>query len=143
MNQARRPMEFRPLTPHQEAELADGLELAATIARSSPPLSADQVQTLYDTLLGQSFCDEDTVVALGFAFGDLIKKQITLEWILLDGDYGEEISLAVPGLRLVCSPISMMRKRLERGEAWDVDRLASDMATRLRSQANDPTTSKR
>lgn len=69
---------------------------------------------------------EEPLVALGVAFGEMICAQGDFEWVKLEDEYGSGPALALVGLDVVCSPIEMIEKRLEDGEAVDLVDLCSD-----------------
>jgi hypothetical protein len=53
------------------------------------------------------------------AFGDELLKHGEFEWVRVTDDYGEETCVAIRGLSVYCSPISMIQKRISRGELPD------------------------
>lgn len=99
--------------------------------RTDPPFNEGQLQTLYETLLRQDPRDERATVALGFAFGEALRRRADLAWMFLTDDAGSEIVLAPPDRHLAFAPVTMIRKRLLRGEWWDLPELAGQVADGL------------
>ena len=124
---------YRALTNDELAEISEGLTLASHLLGPGVPPDADGLQVLYDALLGDPTRPPAAVNALGFAFGQILLENRWLEWaMLLDDEFGSEISVAVVDRQLGCSPLSMIRNRLDDGEAWDLRELRDATIRRLR-----------
>ena len=89
-------------------------------------LTVEEIQSAYDAQLASGNMDEESLVALGAAFGEMICAHGDLEWVHLSDEYGSGPALAPVGFDVVCSPIEMIEKRLEDGEAVDLVELCSD-----------------
>jgi len=102
--------------------LNEGLSLASKLVEGEIPFSIEQVQSLYDTLLKRR-SEPAFEIALGLAFGSVVISRSGFEWARISDEYGEETCIAVQNTHLICSPISMIQKRLERGERTDLSEL--------------------
>lgn len=127
---------YSPLTADLQAALQQGLARAAALANADSVPTAIQIQSLYDRFLTQGAPpDEEDVISLGLAFGQLIVDRGGFEWVRIKDEYGEETCVAYPGKKLSCAPISMIQKRLEGQEATRVEVLALETVERLRDLA--------
>ena len=69
--------------------------------------------------------------SLGVAFGDALAQQLMLDWVVVDDEFGRSAALSWPGTSLICSPITMISKRIEDGEEIDVRDLFEKTCARL------------
>jgi len=89
-------------------------------------LSVEDIQSAYDAQLASGYLDEQNLLALGAAFGEMICAQGDFEWVHVSDEYGSGPALAPVGFDVVCSPIEMVEKRLEDGEAVSLAELCAD-----------------
>jgi hypothetical protein len=133
---------YRPVNEPEIQQIRDGLILAAHLAVAEQPLGSEDLQPLYDAFVGQAAQNPRAVEALGYAFGQLFLENDWLDWAMLsDEEYGDEISIAVKDRQLGCSPLSMIRNRLEDAEVWNLRELMETTVKRLRQlgqQATSP-----
>jgi hypothetical protein len=73
--------------------------------------------------------------SLGVAFGDAIAQKLLMEWIVVDDEFGRSAALIWPGTSVICSPITMISKRVEDGEDVDVYDLFDAICERLQEHA--------
>jgi len=128
-------MILRRLNAEEQGALRVGLDLAAELAASPLPLSRAQVQALYDDALEGATDDDERLIAIGLAFGDLISREDGFEWARISDQYGDETCVAVIGSMTHCAPISMIQKRIRRNEAVDIGEMADSTMNLLREQA--------
>lgn len=57
---------------------------------------------------------------LGIVFGDALVGAGGLEWVMVDDEYGRDPALRIVGSDTLLFPMTMLSKRVERGEAIDV-----------------------
>ena len=69
--------------------------------------------------------------SLGVVLGDAIAQKLMLNWVVLDDEYGRCPGLNWPGASVACSPVTMISKRIEGGEAVDVYDLFDGLCARL------------
>ncbi|MBX7496235.1 DUF3806 domain-containing protein [Qipengyuania sp. 6B39] len=94
---------------------------AARAADCGLPLKLQDVQSLYDLALSERDRRNELLASFGVAFGELFISLGDYEWVHVTDEYGRELSIAVIGTDTVCHPISMIDKRLERGETVDIE----------------------
>jgi hypothetical protein len=111
--------EIRPLTVAESEALEAGLNLASRLADAPQPLRSDQIEALYNLIYGSDVRKTDHIIAVGLAFGDELLRHGAFEWVRVIDDYGDETCVAIRGLSVYCAPISMIQKRLSRGELPD------------------------
>jgi len=112
-------VELRTLTFDEVDALNAALDLAARLANAPRPLRSDLIEALYNRIHGSDLRNPTHIIALGLAFGDELLKHGDFEWVRVTDDYGEETCVAIRGLSVYCSPISMIQKRLSRSELPD------------------------
>jgi hypothetical protein len=107
-------------------------------------------QTRYDTLEGKldllesilganSINPDETwkLQSLGVTFGDALAQKLTLHWILVEDEYGEDPALHDAGTTIILFPLTSISKRIEKGERVDVRQLFDDACNtvnRLRAE---------
>lgn len=57
---------------------------------------------------------------LGVAFGDALEQQLGLKWMAIEDERGRDPGLVLPGTSIRLFPMTMISKRIERGEMVDV-----------------------
>ncbi len=75
---------------------------------------------------------------LGIALGDAIAQELALEWVTVEDEFGRDPALRVPGTTVLLFPLTMISKRIERGEHVDVDDLFDGSCELARSMSADP-----
>ena len=73
--------------------------------------------------------------ALGIAFGDALAQKLMLDWVTVDDEYGCDPALNWPGTSLYSYPLTMISKRIERGEDVDVRELFNATCSQLTDMA--------
>jgi hypothetical protein len=69
--------------------------------------------------------------SLGVTFGDAIAQKLMLEWVIVDDEYGRDPALNWPGTDIYVHPITMISKRIEAGESFDIDQLFERLCERV------------
>lgn len=124
---------YRSLTDAERESISAGIALAGHLAGSSGPPDLVDAQVLYDVLLLDPARPNAATEALGYAFGNLLLEQSWLGWaMMLDDEFGDEFAVVVRDRALGCSPLSMMRHRLDDGEPCDLVGLLEATVHRLR-----------
>ena len=124
-------MEIRDLDASERAAHVDGLKLAAKLLDTSLPLSSSSVQELYEALNNRGNDYPEGAIACGLAFGQLIVEETGFDWVRVSDEYGDETCVSPSGAKLICSPISMIQKRLSRGERLDLEGLKNKVIAAL------------
>jgi len=76
-----------------------------------------------DAILGNAWIEPSEtrkLQSLGVALGDAIAQKLLLDWVMVDDEFGRAPALNWPGSSLICSPVTMISKRVEEGEKVDV-----------------------
>ncbi len=136
-------MEMRTLNASEKVSLDQGLALAKHLTNTSQPLNTSQVQILYDVLLETKQYDENHMIALGLAFGDLMVKKSDMEWVRISDEYGEETGLSPQEYQMFIAPISMIQKRIDRHEHLSIATLRDDTIKLVNEQIASGELSKR
>ena len=69
---------------------------------------------------------------LGIALGSVMAKVLGLHWIIVTDEYGRDPALQFQNTSLIIYPLTMISKRVERGEAVDVSQLLALTATHVK-----------
>jgi hypothetical protein len=124
---------YRTLTEPELDRVKDGVALAGRLAGAEGRPIATELQALYDVLLQDLNGAEAAIEGLGYAFGSLFLEYDWLHWVMmLDDEFGDEVAIVVRDRELGCSPLSMIRNRLQDREACDLAELAASTVARLR-----------
>ena len=87
-----------------------------------------------DAILGAGWVEPhetEKLQSLGVAFGDAIAQKLLMEWVVVDDEYGRSAALNWPGTTLVCSPITMISKRVEDGDTVEIYALFDGICSRM------------
>ena len=113
---------FTPDAEHKYGVLAEKLRLLQTI------LDAGWVEP-HDTVKLQ---------CLGITLGDALVQELDMEWVAVEDEYGRDPAIRYPGTTVILFPLTMISKRIERGDAVDVGDLFSKAVQQVRELARDP-----
>jgi hypothetical protein len=69
--------------------------------------------------------------SLGIAFGDALAQQLMLEWVTIDDEFGRAPAVNYPGTSVLAYPLTMISKRVERGDRVDVWDMFAVVAARI------------
>lgn len=117
-------LDIRELRDDERAALDAGLALAQELIGGTDTYSWSAAQEPYDLVL-RDRADPmgEAVIAIALYFGELVRINSGFEWVRVSDEYGEETCLSPPGKSIVCAPISMIQKRLEKPEALNVQEM--------------------
>lgn len=132
---AEQPSELRRLSDTEFGALHSGLKLAEQLAGVEGPLTTSDVQALYDAALDRGESEAELEIAIGLAFGALFVDGAEFEWARISDQWGDETCVAVVGKMVHAAPISMIQKRLHRGEQVSIAELWDGVTRVLREQA--------
>ena len=68
---------------------------------------------------------------MGIVLGDAFAQELKMEWIMVQDAYGRDPALRVPDTSIIIFPLTMISKRVERGEAVDVFDLFNGVADQI------------
>ena len=95
---------------------------------------------LLDTIIRSKWIEPSEtwkLQSLGITFGDALAQWLGLAWVAVEDEHGRSPALRHQGTSIVVFPLTMISKRIERGEAVDVYALfkaTCQTVTRLRSE---------
>lgn len=93
---------------------------------------------LIRTILANGWVNPDEtwkLQALGVAFGDAIAQKLQMDWVTVDDEFGRDPALNWPGTTVLSYPITMISKRIERGENVDTHELFDHVCLDLSEMA--------
>ena len=61
--------------------------------------------------------------SLGVTFGDVMASELPLKWVMVTDEYGTDPTLRFKNTTLQINALTMISKRVERGESVDLDEL--------------------
>ncbi len=79
---------------------------------------------------------------LGISFGDALAQELGLDWVAVEDDFGRDPALKDRRSTLILFPMTMISKRIERGEAvepHDLFAISCRDIRRMRSEYPQPT----
>lgn len=68
---------------------------------------------------------------LGIVLGDAFAQELKMEWITVEDEYGRDPALRLPGTSIILFPLTMLSKRIERGEKIDIFDLFNGVAAEV------------
>jgi Domain of unknown function (DUF3806) len=98
---------------------------------------------LLDTILRSNWIEVGEtwkLQSLGITFGDALAQKMGLVWVSVEDAQGRDPALRDEGTSIVTFPMTMVSKRIERGETVDVRELfdaACQSTSRLRTNLKD------
>ena len=95
--------------------------------------AAGKLGTIRAILQGGVFNREQTyeLQCLGIVLGDALVQELGMEWIMVDDENGRDPAIRMPGTTIILYPLTMISKRVERGEQVDVFELFNRVAARV------------
>jgi hypothetical protein len=101
---------------------------------------AGKLGTIRALLAANTFKPTQTyeLQSLGVVFGDAVAEETRMKWVRVEDSDGRDPALEVPGTSLIVYPLTMISKRVEKGETVDVFALFNtlcDDVDRLRAEA--------
>jgi len=68
---------------------------------------------------------------LGVVLGDAFVQELSMEWVMAEDRFGRDPAVRLPGTNIILFPLTMISKRVERGETVDVFDLFNGVAARV------------
>ncbi len=69
--------------------------------------------------------------SLGIVFGDVVVQEMGFRWIVVEDAYGRDPAIQFRDTSIIAFPLTMLSKRIERGEEVDVFALYNGLAAKL------------
>lgn len=123
-------MEIRALNDEEQDALKSGRHFfhKLCVQLKMDPQNLASLQQLFDEAVAGQLPVREAILSLGIAFGDHIAAEYPLEWVRVSDEYGEETVLARKSSQLIIAPISVIQKRIDSREMWDLSELAERLA---------------
>ncbi|HUG66484.1 MAG TPA: DUF3806 domain-containing protein [Pirellulaceae bacterium] len=95
--------------------------------------AAGKLGTIRAILQGDVFKREQTyeLQCLGIVLGDALVQEMGMEWIMVEDEYGRDPAIQMPKTTIILYPMTMISKRIERGENVDVFELFNSVAVQV------------
>ena len=92
--------------------------------------AAGKLGTIRAVLDAEMFRADQTyeLQCLGVVLGDAFVLELGMEWVSVEDEYGRDPAVRVPATGILLFPLTMISKRIERGEAVDVFDLFNGVA---------------
>jgi hypothetical protein len=100
----------------------------------------DEKLRLLQTILDAGWIEASETVklqCLGITLGDALVQELGLEWVMVEDEYGRDPAIRKPGTTVLVFPLTMISKRVERGEAVVVRDLFDGVVEHVRRMASD------
>jgi hypothetical protein len=68
---------------------------------------------------------------LGIVLGDAIVQDLKMEWVMVEDEHGRDPAVRLPKTSIILFPLTMISKRVERGEKVDVFDLFNGVAAKV------------
>jgi hypothetical protein len=107
--------------------------LADAVSRQKYQTAAGKLGTIRAILEANVFKPNQTyeLQCLGIVLGDAFVQELKMEWVMVEDQYGRDPAVRLPGTSMILFPLTMISKRIERGEKVDVFELFNGVAAQL------------
>lgn len=104
-------------------------------SRQKYQAAAGKLGTIRAILKGGAFKPDQTyeLQCLGVVLGDTFVQDMKMEWVMVEDQYGRDFAVRLPGTTIILFPLTMISKRIERGEQVDVFDLYNAAAAQVES----------
>jgi len=126
------------LTPSDEAQMAKQRALLEVYlgdadSRKNYQSAAGKLGLLRALLQQEVFQAHQTyeLQCMGIVLGDAFVQAWQLQWVMVEDDYGRDPAVKLEGTTRILFPLTMISKRVERGEEVDVFELFNGVAEQL------------
>lgn len=120
---------LQPLNDDFVQHRARHLAEAERLAGARNPLTAKQIQTVYDSMVKDG--ESEAGLAIGYALGELIAARGKYEWkVALDYFGSEPVVAGAHGV--FCAPVYMIMRRLKEKQPIDIESLVKDTLETMR-----------
>ena len=92
--------------------------------------------TLRALLDAERFTPDQTyeLQSMGIVFGDVFVQDMGFSWVMVEDEYGRDPAIKYEETSIILFPLTMISKRIERGEAVDVFNLYNRVASIAQEQ---------
>lgn len=109
--------------------------LADDSSRAKYTTATGKLGTIRAILDGNVFTPNQTyeLQCLGIVLGDAFALELGLEWVTVEDEHGRDPAMRLPGTSIILFPLTMISKRIERGDKVDVFELFNGVAAEVES----------
>ena len=102
-------------------------------SRQNYQTAAGKLGTIRAFLQGGVFAANQTyeLQCLGIILGDAFVQDMGMEWVMVEDEYGRDPAVRLPNTTILLYPMTMISKRVERGENVDVFDLYNGTASQV------------
>jgi hypothetical protein len=95
--------------------------------------TAGKLGTIRAVLQAEVFTRDQTyeLQCLGILLGDAFVQELAMEWVMVEDEQGRDPAVRFPKTSILLYPMTMISKRLERGEQVDVFELFNGVAAQV------------
>jgi hypothetical protein len=137
---------FHPLGPEDEARLREQRAVVERLFEGDDDTlrkyatSSGKLGVLRAALGGNVFQPSQTyeLQCLGIVLGDVLASELGMVWRMVEDEHGRDPCLVIDGTSIVLFPLTMISKRIERGEQVDVFDLFNGVADDVGPLKADP-----
>ena len=129
---------IRPLTDADKKRLRDQRAVVEKFlgdedSRQKYQTAAGKLGTIRAILQSNIFKPSQTyeLQCLGIVLGDAFVQELKMEWVMVEDDHGRDPAVRLPGTSIILFPLTMISKRVERGEKVDVFDLFNGVAAKV------------
>ena len=107
--------------------------LADDASRQKYQTAAGKLGTIRAILQANVFKPNQTyeLQCLGIVLGDAFVQELKMEWVMVEDQYGRDPAVRLPGTTIILFPLTMISKRIERGEKVDVFEVFNGVAAQV------------
>ena len=107
--------------------------LADETSRQKYETAAGKLGTIRAILNADVFKPNQTYAlqCLGIVLGDAFVQELKMEWVMVEDQYGRDPAVRVPETTIILFPLTMISKRVERGEKVDVFELFNGIVAKV------------
>ena len=107
--------------------------LADDASRQKYQTAAGKLGTIRAVLQANVFKPNQTYEfqCLGIVLGDAFVQELKMEWVMVEDQHGRDPAVRLPGTTIILFPLTMISKRIERGEKVDVFEMFNGVAAQV------------
>lgn len=136
---------IQPLGPGDQQRLREQRAvvekyLANEESKQKYKTAAGKLGTIRGLLAAKAFDKSQTyeLQCLGIVLGDAFVQELGMEWVMVSDEHGRDPAVRRPGTSILLFPLTMISKRVERGEDVDVFDLFNGLAAEVESLSASP-----
>jgi hypothetical protein len=93
---------------------------------------------LLNTIVNEKWVESHETVklqSLGITLGDALVQELGMRWVVVEDEHRRDPAIELPGTTVVVFPLTMISKRIERGEDVNVLELFKGICSKIREIA--------